>query len=266
VDPLELLEPLEPLELPEPLEPAPVPRLMPPPLLPAPVPRLMPPPAPLLPEPVPRVMPPPLLLLEPMPPPLLPAPPVPRLLPEDDDDPPPLLPLPLLPVRVGIMLLTLSPKELAVSRTCSTTRLITLFPAGVRAAAAAPVAAAAAAPAAPTTIATFFFVALRLRVTAAFFPATDLFAVLTRRVTAAFFPAAFLLGDERFFDAERFFEDDVRLALLRFAEDFFLLEDFLELFFDDRFLAAMLSPYPKRPGFGIVRAVVATGLLNFADS
>jgi hypothetical protein len=136
---------------------------------------------------------------------------------------------------------TLLPTLLAVSRTCSTTRLITLRAAGdLRAAETPAAAAAAAAPAAAVTTAArftdFFFTA---RLTAATFTAR-----LTARTFTTFLTALFVrLTALR---AERFATLFVRRTARRagpfldaaFFEDFFA--DFLELFFaDDFFLAAI---------------------------
>src|SRR5438270_2061087 len=95
--------------------------------------------------------------------------------------------------------------EPAVSRTCSTTRLITLRPCGVRLAAAAPPATPTAAAPIAVRLATFFIVRLR----AAFL------APAARRVD----PARFLLV--------RRFAEALREPARRF-------EDFFEDFFDDR--------------------------------
>jgi hypothetical protein len=130
--------------------------------------------------------------------------------------PPPLLYDDLSSVRLGIMPETLEPTLPAVSRTCSTTRLITLRAgADFLTAIAAPAAAAVAAVAIAARFATFFTVRLR----AAFFPAATLFFDFE----LAFFVPLF---------AEDFFEDF-------FFEDFLEREDDFLVAFLDFFLAAI---------------------------
>ena len=150
-------------------------------------------------------------------------------------------------LRPGIMFETDSPMLLAVSRTCSTTRLITLFAAGgvrrIAAAAAAPAAAVATA----ARFATFLTVRLVARFAAPLRAAAERFAEdvarFAPRFLAAvfFFPALFLA--ELFFAAP-FFEErfaELRLDDRFFDEDFERLreDDFLEPLEEDRFLVAM---------------------------
>jgi hypothetical protein len=120
---------------------------------------------------------------------------------------------------------TLEPIVDARSFTCSTTRLMTLRAAGVRAAAIA--AAPAAAPAAAATA-----VRRRSRVRLAFFPA------LRRAGDFAAGRRAAVLFFELFFAAPRF-------ALLRFFELFFAapLRDFDERFFDDFLLELFFDAF-----------------------
>lgn len=133
--------------------------------------------------------------------------------------------------------------EEAVSRTCSTTRLITLRPRALFAATAAP----AAAPAAAAAIAVLR-VTRRLRVDAPFFAAFErffagvlflrgaAFLAAGRRFAPDFFFAAALRGDLRA-EADFFFELfllEGRFFELLFFDDFFddFFEDFFEPFFD----------------------------------
>jgi hypothetical protein len=138
---------------------------------------------------------------------------------------------------------TLEPTLLAVSRTCSTTRLITLRAAGaLRFTATAPaVAAAAAAVATAARFMTFLTAFLRLVFAAPLRPAAERFAAVELRLALLFFGLLFFgllffaLFFALFFDprlAERFFEDDL--------EDRRELRDFLELLpEEDLFLEAM---------------------------
>jgi hypothetical protein len=126
------------------------------------------------------------------------------------------------------MPVTDDPMEPAVSRTCSTTRLITLRPCGVRAAAAPALAAPTAAAPIAARFATFLTVRLRAVARPPLAPA---------RLFAALDPARFLL-DPRFAEDvredDRPREDDFFDDRERFEEDF--VERFLE---EDRLRDAM---------------------------
>lgn len=197
--------------------------------------------------------------------------------------PPPVVPPPVdplvVPLEVVELLLLPGISDDAVSRTCSTTRLITLRPRSLRATAAAP----AAAPAAAATA------VRRVRVFAALRPAAlragdlreaeppddfllppelrralldDFLPAL--RVPAERFAAAFVprpLPEERFFDEDLRDEDE---PLLREEDDLFfelffdellleprLAEDFFEPFFEPFFDAIGSLLFNRRWGTGL---------------
>ena len=164
-------------------------------------------------------------------------------------------PIPVLPVvlllRPGIMLPTVSPRLLAVSRTCSTTRLITLRAAGLlRAALTAVAVATVAAATGATRFATFFILRLRLVFAAPFRPAAERRADVERLAAERLLDELLLFFELPFFDElpPRFAELlrlDERLRDADFderADDLLLRDDdFLEPLRDeeDLFLVAM---------------------------
>ena len=159
----------------------------------------------------------------------------------------PVLLLGVLLLRPGIMFDIVSPRLLAVSRTCSTTRLITLRAAGLRrAATAAPAAPPAAAVATAARFATFLTVRFVFLFAAPLRAARERLAVVMRRLalrfTALFFAPAFFAPP--FFDEERFAE--LRFDDRFFAEDFadrLRDDDFLELLREDEDLFLVAMPF-----------------------
>jgi hypothetical protein len=154
------------------------------------------------------------------------------------------------------MFATLDPTLDAVSRTCSTTRLITLRAAGAlrRTATVAAVAAPAAAVATAALFTTFLIAFFRLVFAAPLRPAAERFADVERRFAALF--RALLLRALLFFAllffaaprlAERFFEDDLALR-----DDFLLLPE------EDLFLDAMRY-------LSLVERMMAVALLDRVD-
>jgi hypothetical protein len=159
------------------------------------------------------------------------------------------------------MLLTLELTLLAVSRTCSTTRLITLRAAGAlrRTATAAAVAAPAAAVATAARFATFLMAFFRLVFAAPFRAAAERFAEVERFFALLFFGLLFFaLRLLVLFRALLFFAPPRRAVL--FFDDFLDdREDFLELLpEEDLFLAAMRY-------LSLVERMMAVALLDRVD-